>query len=36
MSGPYVPAYCEDCDQYVERFCDDCGLCMDCGECEEE
>jgi hypothetical protein len=37
VSGPYTPAYCEDCDQYdVEGFCDDCGLCLDCGECEGE
>jgi hypothetical protein len=36
MSGPYTRAYCDDCDQHVERFCDDCGLCIDCGDCEGE
>jgi len=34
VSAPYGLPYCDDCDQYVEKFCDDCGLCNDCGDCE--
>ncbi len=36
MTGPYVPPQCDACDQYTEKFCDDCGLCIDCGDCEEK
>jgi hypothetical protein len=38
MSGPYTPAYCDDCDQYksVHEFCNGNGVCRDCcSECTE-
>ena len=35
MSAPYGPPFCEVCEQFVPT-CDDCGLCIECKDCEEE
>lgn len=36
MSAPYTPSYCEVCEQYNDPTCEDCGLCKECDNCEDE